>query len=109
MSSALLPRTPTPHPFQTLRKSIDYTLFFGSQQFWVVLNWGAFSKANINQHIYIYTPSCTHKPIHHFNKTLPKQGVHCSQIIHLCKKMKRTNSVRDTNHLYHQKSKILWS
>lgn len=64
MSSALLPRTPTPHPFQTLRKSIDYTLFFGSQQFWVVLNWGAFSKANINQHIYIYIHTLLHTQTH---------------------------------------------
>lgn len=67
MSSAPLPRTPTPQPFQTLRKSIDYMLVFGSQQFWVVLNWGASSKANINQHICIHPPAHT-KLIHHFNK-----------------------------------------
>lgn len=68
MSSALQPRTPTPHPFQTLKKSIDYMLVLGSQHFWVVLNWGASSKANINQHICIHPPAHTNA-IHHFNKT----------------------------------------
>lgn len=42
--------------------------FFGSQQFWVVLNWGASSKANTDQHICIHPPAHTNS-VHHFNKT----------------------------------------